>query len=313
MTCRIGFLLVPRFSALGFLCAAEPLRVANRLAGQALYRWDVFSLDGGPVEASNAMRLETAGRLADAPPLDWLVICAGFSPLAGLACTHDRTLRALARRGAQMGGIDTGAFLLARAGLGRDVPMTMHWEARPAFVEAFPDWTASEELFEDHGAIFTGAGGTASIDLMLARIAGLRGAGFARRVSEQFIHTTIRSPGAAQKVPLPARSVAHHRRLARVVALMERTTDRRLGAGELAAIACCSERHLERMFHHAFGWGIAAHHRTLRLAKARTMLRETDLMVTEIAAATGFESRSSFSRAYREVFGVSPAGDRVEP
>lgn len=318
MTCRIGFLLVPRFSALGFLCAAEPLRVANRLAGRALYHWDVLSLDGAPVTASNAMRMEAARSLADAaradaPPLDWLVVCAGFSPLTGLARAHDRTLRALARRGVQMGGIDTGAFLLAQAGLGREMPMTMHWEARPAFVEAFPDWRASEELFEDHGAIFTCAGGTASIDLMLSRIAGLRGAGFARRVSEQFIHTTIRQSGAAQKAPQRGRSAAHNRRLARVIALMEQTTDRRLGIEALTDVACCSERHLERMFHQAFGWGMAAHHRRLRLARARTMLRETDLMVTEIAAATGFESRSSFSRAYRGAFGVPPAADRVEP
>ncbi|GBQ29183.1 AraC family transcriptional regulator [Gluconacetobacter sacchari DSM 12717] len=318
MTCRIGFLLIPRFSALGFLCAAEPLRVANRLAGQALYQWDILSLDGGPVMASNAMRMEAARPLADAvradaPSLDWLVVCAGFSPLAGPARAHDRTLRALARRGTQLGGIDTGAFLLARAGVGRDTPMTMHWEARPAFVEAFPDWIASEELFEDHGAIFTCAGGTASIDLMLARIADLRGARFARRVSEQFIHTIIRRSGAAQKAPQRGRSVAHNRRLARVVALMEQTTDRRLDIGELAAIAHCSARHLERVFLQAFGRGMVAHHRGLRLARARTMLRETDLMVTEIAAATGFESRSSFSRAYRDAFGMPPAADRVEP
>ncbi|NVN12315.1 GlxA family transcriptional regulator, partial [Nguyenibacter vanlangensis] len=66
MTCRVGFLLVPRFSALGFLCAAEPLRVANRLAGQAFYQWDVLSLDGRPAVASNAMRIEAARSLADA-------------------------------------------------------------------------------------------------------------------------------------------------------------------------------------------------------------------------------------------------------
>ncbi|NVN12660.1 helix-turn-helix domain-containing protein, partial [Nguyenibacter vanlangensis] len=113
--------------------------------------------------------------------------------------------------------------------------------------------------------------------------------------------------------PQRGRSPAHNRRLARVVALMEQTTDRRLGVGELTAIAHCSERHLERVFHHAFGWGMAAHHRKLRLARARTILRETDLPVTEIAAATGFESRSGFSRAYRDEFGVPPAADRIEP
>ena len=43
------FLLMPGFSAIGFISAIEPLRVANRFRG-TLYRWRVLSLDGGAVE-----------------------------------------------------------------------------------------------------------------------------------------------------------------------------------------------------------------------------------------------------------------------
>lgn len=40
------FLLMPGFSAIGFISAIEPLRVANRFRGE-LYRWHVLSADGG--------------------------------------------------------------------------------------------------------------------------------------------------------------------------------------------------------------------------------------------------------------------------
>ena len=43
---RIGFLLVPQFSMMAFFSAVEPLRVANRLSGQELYSWHIFSADG---------------------------------------------------------------------------------------------------------------------------------------------------------------------------------------------------------------------------------------------------------------------------
>ncbi|HDR8910498.1 TPA: GlxA family transcriptional regulator, partial [Burkholderia multivorans] len=46
------FLLLPGFSALGFMSAVEPLRVANRFRTE-LYRWHVLSIDGAPVRASN--------------------------------------------------------------------------------------------------------------------------------------------------------------------------------------------------------------------------------------------------------------------
>ncbi|NHO55301.1 helix-turn-helix domain-containing protein [Acetobacter estunensis] len=318
MTCRIGFLLVPRFSALGFLCAAEPLRVANRLAGQNLYEWKVISHDGAAVSASNGMLMAADGALADIAsdhsfPLDWLIVCSGFSPLDGLNRKADSVIRRLAGIGVQIGGLDTGAFILARAGLGRDVRMTMHWEALPAFAEAFPCLQASSELFEDFTTIFTCAGGTASIDLMLNRISRLKGAAFARRVSEQFIHTTIRPPAAAQKLPLKSGQASHNRILTRAINMMESVTDRRIAIEELTRTALCSARHLERLFHAHFGWGVSQHHRKIRLARARTMLRETDMAIADIAVACGFESRTNFSRAYNVEFGCSPTQDRIEP
>ena len=56
------FLLMPGFSAIGFISAIEPLRVANRFRGE-LYRWHVLSADGGPVLASNGMSLNADAAL----------------------------------------------------------------------------------------------------------------------------------------------------------------------------------------------------------------------------------------------------------
>jgi transcriptional regulator GlxA family with amidase domain len=35
----IGFLMIPQFSMIAFSAAIEPLRLANYLSGQELYRW----------------------------------------------------------------------------------------------------------------------------------------------------------------------------------------------------------------------------------------------------------------------------------
>ena len=44
-----GFFLVPKFAKLAFTSAVEPLRAANLLSGQELYRWRAISRDGRPV------------------------------------------------------------------------------------------------------------------------------------------------------------------------------------------------------------------------------------------------------------------------
>ena len=50
------FLLLDQFTLISLSCAVEPLRMANQLAGEELYRWQTLSLDGQPVWASDACR-----------------------------------------------------------------------------------------------------------------------------------------------------------------------------------------------------------------------------------------------------------------
>jgi transcriptional regulator GlxA family with amidase domain len=60
-----AFVIIPRFSMMAFASAIEPLRIANRLSGRDLYRWQVVSVAGGPVRASNGVLMMTDQTLAD--------------------------------------------------------------------------------------------------------------------------------------------------------------------------------------------------------------------------------------------------------
>ena len=90
----VGFLLMPRFSMMAFVSAVEPLRVANRLAGRPLYRWEIVSADGAAVTASNGMAL-VADRGTGGPAVyAKLVVCAGFEPESA----YDQKIAAWLRR-----------------------------------------------------------------------------------------------------------------------------------------------------------------------------------------------------------------------
>ena len=111
----IHFLLLPGFSAMGFISALEPLRVANRFRGP-LYRWRVLSLDGGAVQASNGMSVNADGVLGEGEAARMLLIVAGFEPLACYGAQLHQVLRRLDHEGVLLGGIDTGAMVLAETG-----------------------------------------------------------------------------------------------------------------------------------------------------------------------------------------------------
>src|SRR5512146_1259377 len=79
---RIAFLLVPRFSMMAFAAGVEPLRAANRLSGSPLFEWQLVSVDGKPVEASNGISVAARGALAELGQVegkvDTIIACAGL-------------------------------------------------------------------------------------------------------------------------------------------------------------------------------------------------------------------------------------------
>jgi len=81
----------------------------------------------------------------------------------------------------------------------------------------------------------------------------------------------------------------------------------------LAAIAreaCLSPFHFHRAFTSTFGRTPHAYLTGVRLARARRLLENTELTVTEICGLSGFTSVPSFSALYRRVYGIPPSSIR---
>ncbi|WP_207031426.1 GlxA family transcriptional regulator [Salinicola sp. DM10] len=306
----LGFVLIPRFSMLAFFSAVEPLRIANRLAGRALYRWVLISEDGGPVTASNDMTLLTDCDLNSAPSLSRVAVCAGFEPDRGLTRRFSQWLHRRAGEGVLLGGIDTGPVLLAEMGLLDGHRVTLHWESLPAFRERFPALEAVESLYELDARCFTCAGGAAAMDLALELIARDHGQALADDTAEQLIHARLRPREEAQRLPLARRLGTHCRPLVDAVALMERHLEQPLAIAALAARIGLSPRQLQRLFDAELGQRPRDYYLNLRLDRARHLLEETERDILSIALACGFGSASSFARAYRQRYGHPPRAAR---
>jgi AraC family carnitine catabolism transcriptional activator len=312
MTETIGFLLIPQFSMISFVSALEPLRVANRLAQQTLYRWQIVSRDGGPVVASNQLALVADLSIEDrSAPFDKLVIAASFTPEAGYDRGIARWLRAQAHAGVELGAMDTGSFFLAWAGLLDFYRATTHWESLASFAESFPKIDVGAGLFIIDRTRFTCAGGTAALDMMLHLIRLRHGQALAAAVSDQFIHAKIRDPEERQRMPLQARDGAPRQGVALAIDLMESHLEDVLSIESLCAAAGISRRQLERAFQRQFRLSPQRYYLDLRLQRARALLHYSELTVTEVAFACGFVAASHFSRAYSAWAGRPPAAERA--
>jgi transcriptional regulator GlxA family with amidase domain len=307
----VGFLLVPGFALMSYAAAIEPLRAANLLSGQELYRWWHAAPGGKPVTASNGVAVIPEVNIGSDRAADILFVCAGGNPAAFKDKATLAWLRRLARRGVTIGGISGGPYILARAGLLEGRRATLHWEHQPAFREDFPEIAVAPSLFEIDGNRITCSGGISALDMMVALIKRDHGRQLAAAVGEWFLHTHIREGMGPQRMDLRFRLGVADEKLLRVLRQMETALEVTLSRAELARIAGVSVRQLERLFSRHLGRGIHDQYRTMRLERARQLLRETAFPVLEVAVATGFSSASQFSRAYKRAFGESPSRTRL--
>jgi len=78
-----------------------------------------------------------------------------------------------------------------------------------------------------------------------------------------------------------------------------------------AKIACCSTYHFQRMFSYISGTPISEYIRRRRLTLAAFDLQEGDKVI-DVAVRYGYESPTSFNRAFQNIHGISPSAAQKE-
>jgi transcriptional regulator GlxA family with amidase domain len=308
---KLAFFLVPQFSLMAFSSAIEPLRAANRLSGRSRYEWQLASLDGQPVAASNGVPIGVHAPLDTLEQPDMLLVCAGLEPLqlAGNRRLHHR-LRRFARHGCRVGAISGGSFILADAGLLSNRLCTVHWEYNDLFAARYPDLKQTQDLYVVDRDVFTCSGGIAALDMMLHFVREQCGSELALAVAEQFLHPRIREQGDDQRMELHARYGVHDPKLVEVIRLMESTIDAPLYVQAIAARVGVSPRQVERLFRQQIGEPPGPFYLRLRLERGRTLLMQTSHSIQEVALACGFGSTSHFAHAYKRHFRHTPTDER---
>lgn len=309
MARRFHILLLPSFSMMALASLIEPMRVANRFGGP-LYEWVFLSVNGAAVQASNGLPVAADAAIRDVKSVQTLIVQASFEPLKSVTPELLGWLRQQARMGAVLGALDTGAWVLAEAGLLAGKQCTMHWEAVPAFLETYDGIEISLNLFELSPRLFTCAGGTAAIDMMLALIAEDHGTDLAVRVAEQFIHNSLRVRSDSQRMSLVEQLGISNPKLVQAIQTMERNIETPLDVEELGDKVGVTRRQLERLFRTHLNDTPSNFYMKLRLTHARRLLQQTDMSITQISVACGFSAAAHFSRAYSSRFGRSPKRDR---
>jgi len=307
---HVVFVLLPEFSHLAFSCAVEPLRLANLISGERLYRWTLAARDGVSEACSNAVVTLVDRDFADLAGVDQLLVLSGMNVRSHIGRPLLGALRRARAHGVAIGALCSGAWVLAEAGLLTGVRTAIHWEWHDSFMEAFPDVTLVRNVFVADETIVTAAGGTAAADLMIHLIETRHGHDLAVAVADQMVYNAVRAATAEQRVSLQARHGMRNPHLAQAIRMMADSLEAPLSPGKIAREIGISTRQLERLFGRHLNCSPRKYLVDLRLTKARHLLVQTEKPITEIALACGFTSSTHFARVFRAQFGITPAMQR---
>ncbi|WP_047452925.1 GlxA family transcriptional regulator [Rhizobium rhizogenes] len=306
----IDLLVLPETNLILIASVIEPLRGANRISGSELYRWRLFTLDGSPVETTSLIPVPASGNFRPSNDTAPLFVLASYNWRRSATSALKMQLSQTARHRSMIAGIESGSWLLAEASLLDNVSAAVHWEDSEDFALAYPQVLAVKDRFVIDGKRITTAGSMPTIDLMLEIIRRRQGYSLALEVSRLFIYEPATVYGAMELSPSTAGLRLRDPRVAQAVRLMEEHIEQPLVLTRLARRIGVSARHLQALFQDDFGAPPHVHYLALRLNAARRKVIETKASFAEIAAATGFNSASAFSRSYRASFSESPSGTR---
>jgi transcriptional regulator GlxA family with amidase domain len=308
---RIAALIHSNALASSVTLPMELSMAAGQAAGQVFDADNHVSLvspDGGKITTSGGLTVETKA-IDSVGTLDLLVISAIWRDPRRVLTKHPSLvpfIRRTAESGAAIAAVGTGSFLLAETGLLRRKAATTHWFWFDEFAKRYPEIDLRrDQLIVQSNNLYCAGSVNSISDLLVYLMGGFYNPEVARRIENQF------SPEIRQRfrtTQLGSHMLQEH--YDEIVMDLQLYMREKLRAPvstiDFAGRYGLSERTLSRRFQRATGTTPWQFLLTLRMSEAATLLRTTNLSVTQVAAEVGITDSAHFARQFKKTNQLTP-------
>lgn len=307
---HVYFALLPGSLVLDWAGPAEALRIANQALqrqGRA-ERFVLHFISPTPQSMTSVGALLTGLEpLPTALPHPAWVVLVGLAGQAievggdeARALLHWlRGLRPVAGR-LDLLTVCAGAVLAAHAGLLTGRRATTHHQHLAELAQVDPRCdVVANRVFVADGAVYSSAGVTTGIDLLLHRISDICGPALAAQVAQTMVVALRRGPNDPEFSPFLHHRNHLHPSLHRVQDAVAQQPQADWSVPRMAEVAHTSPRHLTRLFLEHAGIAPLQYLRRIRLATAEAALH-AGRNVTQAAQMAGFSSDTQLRRAWHQ-------------
>jgi transcriptional regulator GlxA family with amidase domain len=310
---HLGFLIFQGFPMANLTSMIEPLRAANEIIGQTVFKWHLIGETDVRITSSAGVGFDSDIDLVNAKGLDYMFLIGAPQSVFNNPKSSNGTLRRLVRHGMSIGGISGGVFPLAQTGLLDGYTCSVHWCCRAAFEARFPAIeTIDDVIYRDRTRI-TVSGAAAGFDAMLNLIEQELGAEIMTEVACWFQHPLVRGAGVQQRVPIGNSCNTEDMLpipIQKAVQLFSESFEYPIRVTQVAKIVGLSSRQMERKFKQVTGQSPINFYRSKRMHAARQLVLYSRDSISEIAAAVGYSTQTRLVKYYREEFGQTPQEER---
>lgn len=297
----------------------EAARLFAVRMGHALPTWSFYSPTGGPVRLQGGMsidtqrlpkRTSTQGAVVVIPGI-WVENAAGIRTRVE---QHDaleviRYVRRRGKAGAVVAASCSAAFLLHAAGLLQGRRATTTWWLSPDLIRLAPGTQIEgNRILCVDGPVITAGAAFAQQDLMLYLIRQRFGSALAEGVSRVLL---LHERSESAQFVVPSMLATGDALVSRLTKRVESLLPDIPSVAALAKELHISERTLSRHVRHATGMGTNAMIQSIRVHRARALLRTSRMTIEQVAFAVGYRDSTALRRLMHKAVGTTPSQVRA--
>lgn len=311
---HISILVFPRALGSSITIPLEMLSAANDIASarkQSAKRNGVNLVGIGPEQQqlSGGMQVHCHCTLADVRKTDLVFIPSIWRKPAQAIKEYQQISPWLKKHyegGATLCAIASGAFFVADAGLLDDKPATTHWRYFNELTTAYPKVKLQRKRFTTNAERIYCTGSVNAIrDIMLHFIAELYDVSIANEIAQHFTHE-LKPSFESEILSKDQHSTHHDERIIAVQEWLLNHFQQEIVITDLAKRFGLSVRSLNRRFKQATDITPLSYLQKLRLEHAKQLLKQSNLVIAEVAGAVGYQDTSYFTELFKKTNSMTP-------
>lgn len=312
---HISILAVPQALAssiaipLEMISAADTIHRLRVRQAQSGFHLQIVAETAAPMAMTGGLLLTPNATLSDATVTELIFVPALWGNPRAAVRRHPETVAWLAGQyaaGATICSVGSGSYFLAEAGLLDGRSATTHWRYFDEFQSRYPAIKLQRKRFITHQDRLYCTGSVNAVrDVMLHFVEQLFSSSTADEVARHFTHELKRSYESLL-LAVDQQDSHHDELIIKVQEWLKKHYHQDINMGEVAERFGLNTRSFNRRFRHAANKTPVEYLQEIRIDHARQLLKHSNLSISEIAFAVGYQDVSYFTGLFRRLHEVTP-------